>query len=96
MAAPLGLYVLLKGLDATVLKALQTYGTTHPVNGENPISFCNVFFVAELVIGLDFLIPSRGAIQPALAHLHPAERWLLFIDACLGLFIGPIAYYFTL
>lgn len=93
---PLGLYVLLKGLDATVLKALQTYGTTHPVNGENPISFCNVFFVAQLVIGLAFLIPSRDAIRPALAHLHPADRWLLFIDAFLGLFIGPIAYYFTL
>jgi hypothetical protein len=46
---PLSLYVLLKGLDATVLKALQTYGTTHPVHGENPISFCNVFFVAQLV-----------------------------------------------
>ncbi|WP_255139982.1 hypothetical protein [Synechococcus sp. Lug-A] len=41
--------MLLKGLDATVLKALQTYGTTHPVHGENPISFCNVFFVAQLV-----------------------------------------------
>ncbi|MCT0210351.1 MAG: hypothetical protein DCF18_06945 [Cyanobium sp.] len=45
----LSLYVLLEGRDATVLKALQTYGTTHPVHGENPISFCNAFFVAQLV-----------------------------------------------
>ncbi|MEB3322192.1 MAG: hypothetical protein VKI81_05160, partial [Synechococcaceae cyanobacterium] len=41
---PLGLYVLLRGLDATVLKALQIQGLRHAVNGENPISFCNVFF----------------------------------------------------
>ncbi len=93
---PLSLYVLLKGLDATVLKALQTYGTTHPVHGENPISFCNVFFVAQLVIGLTFLMPNPGAIRPALAQLNPTDRWLLIIDAGLGLFIGPIAYYFTL
>jgi drug/metabolite transporter (DMT)-like permease len=93
---PLGLYVLLKGLDATALKALQTYGAAHPVNGENPISFCNVFFVAQLVIGLASLIPGRACIRPGLALLNRADRKLLFIDAGLGLFIGPIAYYFAL
>ncbi|MCP9839627.1 DMT family transporter [Synechococcus sp. J7-Johnson] len=93
---PLGLYVLLKGLDATVLKALQTYGAAHTVNGENPISFCNVFFVAQLVIGLASLIPGRASIQPGIALLNRADRKLLFIDAGLGLFIGPIAYYFAL
>lgn len=88
--------MLLKGLDATALKALQTYGAAHPVNGENPISFCNVFFVAQLVIGLASLIPGRASIQPGIALLNRADRKLLFIDAGLGLFIGPIAYYFAL
>jgi drug/metabolite transporter (DMT)-like permease len=93
---PLGLYVLLKGLDATALKGLQTYGAAHPVGGENPISFCNVFFVAQLVVGLAYLLPGHAGIRPGLALLKPADRWLLFIDAGLGLFIGPIAYYFAL
>jgi drug/metabolite transporter (DMT)-like permease len=93
---PLALYVLLKGLDATVLKALQTYGSAHPVNGENPISFCNVFFIAQLVIGLASLLPGRAVIQSGLARLSTADRWLLMADAGLGLFIGPIAYYFAL
>jgi len=95
-ALPLGLYVLLKGLDATALKGLQMYGAAHPVNGENPISFCNVFFVAQLVMGLASLLPGRAAIRPGLALLNPSDRWLLFLDAGLGLFIGPVAYFFAL
>lgn len=46
---PLLLYVLLRGLDATVLKGLQDHGMAHPVDGENPISFCNVFFLGQVV-----------------------------------------------
>ena len=93
---PLGLYVLLKGLDATALKGLQTYGAAHPVGGENPISFCNVFFVAQLVVGLASLLPGHAAIRAGLAQLNPADRRLLALDAGLGLFLGPIAYYFAL
>ncbi len=48
---PLLLDVLLRGLDATVLKGLKDHGLAHPVDGENPISFCNVFFLAQLTDG---------------------------------------------
>jgi drug/metabolite transporter (DMT)-like permease len=56
VALPLGLYVLLRGLDAPVPKRLQELGLQHTVNGENPISFCNVFFFAQLVVGVSALL----------------------------------------
>ncbi len=90
---PLGLYVLLKGLDATVLKGLQSYGHSHSVLGENPISFCNVFFFAQLAVGLTALLPGRRDLARALPTLTPADRRLLGTHAFLGMFLGPVAYY---
>ena len=59
---PLLLYVLLRGLDATVLKGLQDLGQANPVQGENPISFCNVFFLSQLTVALAALLPGRRSL----------------------------------
>ncbi len=93
---PLGIYVLLRGLDATVLKGLQTYGLQHSVNGQNPISFCNVFFFAQLMVGLSTLLPGRHGLATTLKALVPADRRLLVANGFLGMFLGPLAYYLAL
>lgn len=95
-ALPLALYVVLRGLDATVLKALQLHGASHPVNGENPISFCNVFFFVQLATGLTALLAGRRGLPAALAALSRRDRVLLAGDALLGRFLGPVAYYLAL
>ncbi|KMM16796.1 hypothetical protein [Synechococcus sp. GFB01] len=95
-ALPLAIYVVLRGLDATVLKALQQHGLSNPVNGENPISFCNVFFFAQLSIGLAALLAGRRSLRPALLSLSRRDRALLAGDALLGRFVGPVAYYLAL
>lgn len=89
-------YVLLRGLDPTVLKGLQIAGASRLVNGENPISFCNVFFFSQLMVGLAVLLPARQTLLQKLADLSAADRGLLILDAALGLFLGPIAYYLAL
>jgi drug/metabolite transporter (DMT)-like permease len=95
-ALPLLLYVLLRGLDATVLKGLQEFGAHHPVRGMDPISFCNLFFLAQLAVGLAALLPGRATLGADLADLGPSDRRLLAVDAFLGLFLGPVAYYLAL
>jgi drug/metabolite transporter (DMT)-like permease len=95
-ALPLGLYVLLRGLDAPVLKELQQLGLQHQVNGENPISFCNVFFFSQLVVAVAALLAGRRAVGPALAALSTRQRWLLAADTALGRFLAPVAYFIAL
>ncbi|MCP9800610.1 hypothetical protein [Synechococcus sp. RedBA-s] len=92
----LALYVLLKGLNATALKGLQNFGAAHPIGGENPISFCNVFFVAQLIVGLMALLPGRRQLPVLLKQLNGGDQRLLALDTLLGLLLGPVAFYFVL
>jgi len=52
-------YVLVSGLRSTVLKGLQHHGDMHPIGGENPISFCNVFLISQLMVGLALVFADR-------------------------------------
>jgi drug/metabolite transporter (DMT)-like permease len=62
----------------------------------DPISFCNLFFLAQLAVGLAALLPGRTTLASDLAALVPSDRRLLAVDAFLGLFLGPVAYYIAL
>ena len=96
VATPLTIFIVLKGLDNTVLKALQLYGMNHPVDGINPVSFCNVFFFVQLISGITFLVNGRSGLKQEIINLNNHERGLLVGDAFLSRFLGPVAYYFSL
>ena len=96
VAKPLTIFIVLRGLDNTVLKALQLYGMNHPVDGVNPVSFCNIFFFVQLISGVAFLINGRSGIKQEVINLKDHERRLLVGDAFLSRFLGPVAYYFSL
>ncbi len=88
---PLVVYVLLRGLDGTVLKWLQLQGAAQALNGVNPISFCNIFFIAQLSLGLATLVPGRNHLSRDLGSLAGRDRLLLALHGGLGLFLGPVA-----
>ena len=94
--APIAIFIVFRGLDNTVLKVLQLHGASHPVNGVNPVSFCNVFFFVQLISGVTFLISGRHDLRVQIANLNGHDRYLLVSDAFLGRFLGPVAYYFAL
>ena len=96
VAKPLTIFIVLRGLDNTVLKALQLYGMNHPVDGVNPVSFCNIFFFVQLISEVAFLINGRSGIKQEVINLKDHERRLLVVDAFLSRFLGPVAYYFSL
>ena len=93
---PLVLYVLLRGVDATALKWLQLHGAAQSLNGVNPISFCNVFFVAQLSLGLATLVPGRKRLPRDLGSLAGRGWLLLALHGGLGLFLGPVATFLAL
>jgi drug/metabolite transporter (DMT)-like permease len=99
--APLALlgYVLLRGCDASVLKWLQERASATLVRtagAEDPISFANVFFYANLVTGLVVLLLDRGCLKRQLPSLALRDRSFLCLRAALGSLIGPVCYFLAL
>jgi len=89
-------YAVVSGLRSTVLKALQLQGEAHAIGGENPISFCNVFFISQLMIGLALLITEPADVGREIGGLPPRVRCAIAADAFLGCFLAPLAFYMAL
>jgi drug/metabolite transporter (DMT)-like permease len=64
--------------------------------GEDPISFGNVFFYANLATGMAILLLDRGGLKRQLPQLALRDRSLLCLRAALGSLIGPICYFLAL
>ena len=96
IATPLTMFIVLRGLDNTVLKALQRHGSNHLIGGINPVSFCNVLFLVQLAAGLTFLAEGRQTLLRQLKALSAGNYMLLAGDALLGRCLGPTAYFFAL
>jgi drug/metabolite transporter (DMT)-like permease len=96
----LGLYILLRGSDSTVLKWLQQQGSAVqaglPEGGGDPISVCNVFFFSSLISGVVVLWLDRAALRSQLPRLRSTDRLLLALQGSLGFLIGPTAFYLAL
>lgn len=89
-------YIVLRGIHSTVLSGLQEFGASHPVNGENPISFCNIFFFSSLSVGLYALVKDKSRSAQEIKDLNYRCKALVVLDAFLGCVSAPIAYYLTL
>ncbi|MCT0223885.1 EamA family transporter [Synechococcus sp. CS-1328] len=83
-------YVVLKGLESTVVRALQLQGARHPVDGINPISACNLFFFALVVVGTSLVLADRSTLQRQLPLLHRRQWQLLALDMLAGSLLGPL------
>ncbi|MCP9933773.1 hypothetical protein KBZ08_07560 [Cyanobium sp. Candia 9D4] len=89
-------YSVVSGLRSTVLKGLQLQGAAHAIAGENPISFCNVFFLSQLMIGLALLVAEPVDVGREIDGLRPRVRLAIAADAFLGCFLAPLAFYIAL
>jgi drug/metabolite transporter (DMT)-like permease len=91
------LYILLRGSDGSVLKALQQAGNlTHAAGGAEVISFCNVFFFSSLICGLAMVLIDRKDLQSSLPRLQISDRWLLAGQGFSGFFLGPVGFFLAL
>jgi len=89
-------FVLLSGLRNTVLRFLQIQGAAHPIGGENPISFCNVFLISQLMLGAALLVREPARVRRELVRIETPVRIRLALDAFLGCFLAPLSFYLTL
>lgn len=89
-------YALVSGLRSTVLKGLQLYGSAHSIGGENPISFCNVFFVSQSLVGIALVCIEPRVVWNDIRTLQPAAAKAIAADSFLGCFLAPVAFYLSL
>ena len=89
-------YILVSGLRSTVLKGLQLQGDMFPINGENPISFCNVFLISQSMVGLSLIAGDGSRTWTDIKLLDRRGRWLLASDAFLGCFLAPMSFFLAL
>jgi drug/metabolite transporter (DMT)-like permease len=89
-------YSVVSGLRSTVLKGLQLQGAAHAIAGENPISFCNVFLISQLMLGLVLLIAEPADVVREIRGLRSQTRVAIAADSFLGCFLAPLAFYLAL
>ncbi|MFM1812274.1 MAG: hypothetical protein RLZZ336_1212 [Cyanobacteriota bacterium] len=93
----LGLFILLRGSDSTLLKWLQQLGAaTHAGGGPEVISFCNVYFFSSLVSGLVLLVLDRRSVRVSWPRLSRQDQRCLALQSFSGFFLGPVAFYLAL
>jgi drug/metabolite transporter (DMT)-like permease len=89
-------YILVSGLRSTVLKGLQQAGAAHPIGGENPISFCNVFLISQATVGLAIVLGDGRKSFTDIDKLDRSGRWLIAADAFFGCFLAPMSFFLAL
>ena len=89
-------YVVITGLRSTVLKGLQIHGAANPIGGDNPISFCNVFLISQLMVALALISLDRNRLRSDLQRMNPAARRWIVLDSFLGCFLAPMAFFLAL
>ena len=89
-------YIIVSGLRSTVLKGLQIRGAEHPIGGENPISFCNVFLISQSIVGLSIVLSDGRRSFTDINKLDRHGRWLIAADAFFGCFLAPMSFFLAL
>ncbi|WP_322758009.1 hypothetical protein [Synechococcus sp. CBW1107] len=89
-------YVVLKGLESTIVRALQIQGARHPVDGLNTISACNLFFFALVVVGTSLVVADHQTLRQQLPRLERRQWQLLGLDMLAGSLLGPLGSYMAI
>jgi drug/metabolite transporter (DMT)-like permease len=92
-------YVILEGIDSTLLKWMQRQGETmmHGHGSElNPIRFSNVYFVSFMVVGIILVISDYRRLPADLKNLDGQTQQAIAGGAVSGMFIGPLCFFESL
>lgn len=85
------------GAANAVTRKLTQLGAENLVNGENPISFCNVLFVGNLCALILLIIIYYHQLQPQLIKQIHWKNWLtMVVIAILGAVIVPMLIFIAL
>ena len=90
--------VITEGLNPTVLSWLQfrSVEEVHTMGGDAPISFCNVLFMASLIVGLTLVASDYRQVKQDVRTLTPRVGWIFLANAFLANFLAQVAFFYAL
>jgi drug/metabolite transporter (DMT)-like permease len=81
----------------SVFDKLSTLGSSHPINNHNPISFCNVLFVGNLVAGIVFLVVYHKSWRlENIQQVTTTQVCNLSLMTLFSTILGPIFYFLAI
>lgn len=85
--------ILLFASANSVIDKLGKLGASHLINGDNPISFCNLLFAGNLIAGFVFLIVYHKKWRPHTFQQLNGRQWcsLTIVTLC-STILGPAFY----
>lgn len=95
----LAIYVLLDGIDSSLLKWLQNQGAKHVLatgGGLDPIRFSNVYFFSFLLVGITLLIADRHRLPTDWQRLNRPAQQANAGGAFCGMVLGPLSFFISL
>ena len=89
--------ILIFAASNSVVAKIGQLGAMHPINGRNPISFCNLFFAGNLIAGITLLAVYRKDWHPDSIKAVPFKIWcsMLLIILMSGV-VAPAFFFIAL
>ncbi len=89
--------ILIYAASNSVVAKIGQLGAMHPINGHNPISFCNLLFAGNLVAGITLLIVYRKDWRFDVIKTTPFKDWVcMFFIILMSGVLAPAFFFIAL
>lgn len=89
--------ILIFAASNSVVAKIGQLGAHHPINGHNPISFCNLLFAGNLLAGITLFIIYRKDWRLSVLKQYPFKVWLyMFVFILMSGVLAPAFFFIAL
>ncbi|AWF81658.1 EamA family transporter [Microbulbifer sp. A4B17] len=89
--------ILIFAASNAVVAKIGELGASHPINGNNPISFCNLLFAGNLLAGITLLIIYRKDWRLNILKQYPFKDWFyMFVLILMSGVLAPAFFFIAL
>ena len=89
--------ILIFSLASPVISKLGHLGAQHPIDGRNPISFCNVLFTGNIIAGVVlYFVHRKSWTKATLSTVSKKSWWLMLFMSILSGVVAPSLFFIGL
>lgn len=89
--------ILIYAASNSVVAKIGQLGAMHPINGHNPISFCNLLFAGNLIAGITLFLVYRKDWRFDIIKATPFKDWIcMFVIILMSGVLAPAFFFIAL